>query len=115
MNFSKDYTYAIVDVGVSYDANLDEVYRVLETIGRTLHADLDDVLEPTTVDGLTGFGESDLPVRTITRVRPGRHGAISRELRRRVKSAFDAAGIEIPYARRVVIFKNDHDAPTLPK
>jgi len=31
---------------------------------------------------------------------------VERELRRRIKATFDERGIEIPYARRVVIFQN---------
>ncbi|GAB4260637.1 MAG: hypothetical protein Kow0092_09630 [Deferrisomatales bacterium] len=51
-----------------------------------------------------------LLVRTIPRVRPGQHLAVARELRRRIKEAFDREGIEVPYARRVLILQEE-EAP----
>ena len=34
---------------------------------------------------------------------------VARDLRKIIKEDFDKAGIEIPFARRVIIFKNDDD------
>ncbi|MAE70912.1 MAG: mechanosensitive ion channel protein MscS [Gemmatimonadetes bacterium] len=112
INYSKSYTHAVVDVGVAYDSDLDRVYAVLEKVGIQFALEHPDVLAPTVVEGLDGFGESELPVRTITRVRPGTHNPVARELRRRIKVAFDEHDIEIPFARRVLIFdKNDASSP----
>ena len=69
----------------------------------------DMVLEATSVKGLDNFGESDLVIRTITRVKPGCHLPVERDLRKRIKDAFDQHGIEIPYARRVLITKTDNE------
>ncbi len=109
INYSKSYTHAVVDVGVAYDSDLDRVYSVLEKVGIEFAREHPDVLAPTKVEGLDGFGESELPVRTVTRVRPGTHNPVARELRRRIKVAFDEHDIEIPFARRVLIFDKDKD------
>lgn len=111
INYSKRYTNAVVEVGVSYDSDLDKVYAVLAKVGEELKAANQSVLEPTKVQGLENFGESELLVRTITRVQPGCHMAVARDLRKRIKEAFDRDGIEIPFARRVVIFKNAPGQP----
>jgi moderate conductance mechanosensitive channel len=110
INYSKSYTYAVVEVGVAYDSNLDKVYKVLEKAGEKLKEAHSDVLEPTAVQGLDDFGESQLTIRTTTRVKPGRHREVARDYRKMVKEAFDKAGIEIPFARRVVIFKNSPES-----
>jgi small-conductance mechanosensitive channel len=104
INFSKGYTYAVVTVGVAYDSDLEKVYRVLAETGVRFAASHPDVLVPTEVAGLEDFGESDLVVRTITRVKPGRHLQISRDLRAEIKRAFDQNGIEIPFPQRVLHF-----------
>lgn len=109
VNYSKGFTNAAVEVGVAYDSDLDHVYRVLEDTGRVLKESNPNVLEPTVVDGLIRFGESDLAVRTVTRVKPGTHGAVARAYRKLIKDAFDKEGIEIPFARRVLIIKKEGD------
>lgn len=107
VNYSKQYIYAVVEVGVAYDSNLNCVYKVIEEVGKQLHKDYPDVLEPTRVDGLQEFGESQLVLRTITKVKPGKHLRIQRFLRKLIKEAFDREGIEIPFARRVLIVRHE--------
>ncbi|MGB7443385.1 MAG: mechanosensitive ion channel family protein [Coleofasciculaceae cyanobacterium] len=110
VNYSKQYIYAVVEVGVAYDSNLDNVYSVIEEVGKRLKEQSPDVIEPTRVDGLDNFGESELLIRTLTRVKPGTHLRIQRVLRKLIKDTFDQEGIEIPFARRVLIFKNEGES-----
>lgn len=105
INYSKEYTNAVVEVGVAYQSDLDHVYRVIEEIGKVLKQEQSVVIQPTRVDGLNEFGESDLVVRTVTKVKPGTHLRIERILRKMIKDTFDREGIEIPFARRVLIFQ----------
>ena len=109
VNYSKNYIYAVVQVGVDYDSDLDRVYQVIEEVGKRLKETNPYVIEATRVDGLDNFGESDLTIRTVTKVRPGKHLPVQRVLRKMIKSAFDREGIEIPFARRVLIFKNEQN------
>jgi moderate conductance mechanosensitive channel len=109
VNYSKQYIYAVVEVGVSYDSNLDRVYEVLEEIGRQLKISYEEVLEPTRVDGLEKFGESEMLIRTVTKVKPGSKPRIQRILRKMIKDTFDREGITIPFAHQVLIFKNESD------
>jgi len=104
-NYAKQYTYAVVEVGVAYESDIDKVFEVLNAIGKRLNEINGDVLEPTQVKGLQGFGESELTMRTVTKVKPGRHLQVERDLRKMIKEAFDEQDIEIPYARRVLILQ----------
>ena len=107
INYSKKYTFAVVEVGVAYESDLDHVYRILREIGVDLAKDSSDVLKPTDILGLEEFGASELTIRMVTEVKPGRHQGVARDLRKRIKDTFDREGIEIPYARRVLIFKKE--------
>ncbi|MDH3645792.1 MAG: mechanosensitive ion channel family protein [Gammaproteobacteria bacterium] len=107
INYSKDYTHAVVEVGVAYESDLNKVFDVLKTTGEELKAENDMALEATSVKGLDNFAESQLLIRTVTRVKPGCHLEVERDLRRRIKIAFDENGIEIPYSRRVMIMRKD--------
>jgi small conductance mechanosensitive channel len=113
VHHSKGYTHAVVQVGVAYESDLKKVFRVLEEVGRELASENEDVLEPTAVQGLEDFGESELLVRTVTRVKPGRHAPVARAMRARIKEAFDRNDIEIPYARRVLILKGEQGVEDL--
>lgn len=95
INFSKQYIYARVEVSVSYNSNLDHVYRVVEKVGQQLKADEEDVLEPTRVAGVENFGENNLLLLTLTKVKPGKHLHIQRVLRKILKDSFSQEEIEI--------------------
>ncbi|BAZ31476.1 MscS mechanosensitive ion channel [Cylindrospermum sp. NIES-4074] len=95
INYSKQYIYARVEVSVSYDSNLDHVYRVVDKVGQQLKADEQDVLEPTRVAGLENFGEDNLLLLTLTKVKPGKHLNIQRVLRKGLMETFSQEEIEI--------------------
>ncbi len=114
VHYSKEYTNAVVEVGVAYESDLNGVFDVIKSTGEELKAENEMVLEATQVKGLDNFGESELLIRTVTRVKPGCHLQVERDLRKRIKDAFDAHGIEIPYARRVLIMQSG-DLPDEPE
>jgi small conductance mechanosensitive channel len=93
VNYSKGYVYAVVIVNVAEDVDLDRAFAVIEVTGRVLNDANDDMLEATIVQGIEEFGDDVLVLRTLTRVRPGKHQQVARELRRAIKQAFDEAGI----------------------
>ncbi|HEY9802359.1 MAG TPA: mechanosensitive ion channel domain-containing protein [Leptolyngbyaceae cyanobacterium] len=95
INYSKQYIYARVEVSVSYDSNLDHVYRVVDKVGQQLMVDETDVLEPTRVAGLEHFGENNLLLLTLTKVKPGKHLHIQRVLRKSLKDTFSKEEIEL--------------------
>ncbi|MCP6762716.1 MAG: mechanosensitive ion channel family protein [Fischerella sp. CENA71] len=95
INFSKQYIYARVELSVSYDSNLDHVYRVVEKIGQQLKVDEQDVLEATRVAGIEHFGENNLLLLTLTKVKPGKHLHIQRVLRKILRDTFRQEEIEI--------------------
>lgn len=109
INHSKAYIYAVVQVGVAYDSDLDLVYSILEKLGKSLKENYSQVLEPTRVDGLENFGGSELLIRTVTKVKPGKKEYIQRILRKMIKEAFDREKIEIPFPHQVLINKNQQD------
>jgi small conductance mechanosensitive channel len=93
VNYSKGYVYAVVMVSVADDSDLDQVFALIEEAGRQLDQANDDMLEPTIVQGIEEFGDGTLTLRTLTRVRPGQHQQVARELRRELKRAFDRVGV----------------------
>lgn len=94
----------LVEVEVAYEENLARVIEVIERLCRELAEEEPDVvLEAPRVLGVTRLGESGVTLQVFGKVRPMQQWAVARELRRRIKEAFDEAGIEIPYPRRVIL------------
>jgi small conductance mechanosensitive channel len=91
INYSKQYIYAKVDVPVPDNTHLEQMYSVIAAIGQQLNAECPDVLEPTQVDGLETLGTSNLVIRTLTKVKPGRHLYTQRLLRKMLQQALDHA------------------------
>ncbi|MDJ0733082.1 MAG: mechanosensitive ion channel family protein [Nostocaceae cyanobacterium] len=96
INYSKNYIYAMVQVRLAYEVELEQVYGIIESIGQQLKADYPEVLEPTQVDGIEEFGEYYLLLGTRTKVKPGKKLKIERLLRKILKDAFSREGIQIP-------------------
>ena len=70
---SKEFSKALVDVEVGYDADLDRIFALLETIGAELRETRPElVLEPTDVRGVEAFGKDGCTIRTLTKSAPGK-------------------------------------------
>ena len=89
INYSKEYTLAVVPVDIAYGADLPWVFSMLREAGARVRAENPDVLAETQIDGITGFGATTMTVRTSTRVKPGRHEAAAAALRLSIKEACD--------------------------
>jgi len=95
-NYSKQYIFAVVEVGVPYNSNLAHVYQIIEEVGQKLKANYLDVLEPTQIDGVESLGETNLLLRTLTKVKPGKHLQIQRILRKTFMDTLLREGILLP-------------------
>ncbi len=98
-NRSKDYSYYVADVGVSYRQDTDEVVTVLRDVGEDLCNDprlRPWILEPLEVVGVEALRESQVTIRVRIKTLPLKQWDVGRELLRRIKRAFDERGIETP-------------------
>jgi small conductance mechanosensitive channel len=100
VTYSRSFTNAVVTVGVDHESNIKQVYAVLNKIGDEISRDNEDVLEKTRIEGIEDFNGPELLIRTVTKVNPGCHENVERELRMRMKEAFDDEGIVIPFDKR---------------
>lgn len=90
VNYSKEFTRAVVPFEVGYQVDLQQVFRIVTECGEKLRANDPQVLEAVQIDGITDFGGSAMTVRASVRVNPGCHDRVSAKLRLLLKEAFDA-------------------------
>lgn len=99
-NMTKEYSRYIFDIGVAYREDVDEVIEVIKQVDEELRNDpefKDDILEPIEIFGLDQFAESAMIIKARTTTKPIQQWRIGREFNRRLKKAFDARNIEIPF------------------
>lgn len=104
-NMTKEYSRFVLDIGVAYKENVDEVMAVLKEIGDEMAADPEYsklITAPLEVLGLDDFGDSAIVIRVRFTTVPIQQWTVGREFRRRVKNTFDARGIEIPFPHTTV-------------
>jgi small-conductance mechanosensitive channel len=104
-NLTKNWSRSVLDIGVAYKEDVDRVISLLQEVGDELADDpkfgpMIDV--PLEVLGIDDFADSAVVIRVMFTTRPSKQWTVGREYRRRVKKAFDAAGIEIPFPHRTV-------------
>jgi small conductance mechanosensitive channel len=115
-NLSKEWSQAVVDIGVSYREDIDQIIGLLTQIGTELEAEepyKSAILEPVRILGVERFEEFELVVRMIVKTAPLKQWDVGRELRRRIKNRFEEKGIQIPFPHRVLLWgepKKEHNS-----
>ena len=98
-NRSQGYGAAWVDIPVSYT---EDIKRVLDLIREVCDAFAEDpewepkLIEPPTVLGVDSIAGQTVTVKILAKCLPGENFGVQRELRARVKAAFDANDVEGP-------------------
>jgi moderate conductance mechanosensitive channel len=109
-NLTKDYSYYVLDVGVSYREDTDEVIALLKQVADELGRDPEFgamMLEPMEVIGVDRFEDSAVIIKVRLKTLPIRQWSVGREFNRRMKKAFDRNGIELPFPHRTLYFGED--------
>ena len=104
-NRSQQWSRAVLDVDVSYDTEIGHATEVIKATADTLCADpafAGAVLTAPEVWGVENLGADSVSIRVALTTNPPDQLRVARELRARIKHAFDEAGIEIPFAQRTV-------------
>jgi len=98
-NSSQGWARALVDVEVAYSADLQDATRAIERVADDLWHDQHwtaRLLEEPELWGVEELGPAGVRVRLVVKTRPLEQWSVARELRARIKAAFDRAGIEAP-------------------
>ena len=106
-NRTKEFSYYVVDVGVAYKEDTDRVCEVLRAVAQDLQRDpaySPSILAPLEVLGVDAFADSQVTIKVRIKTIPLKQWEVGRELRRRIKQAFDRHGIEIPFPHLSVYF-----------
>ncbi|MGM0413439.1 MAG: mechanosensitive ion channel family protein, partial [Pseudomonadota bacterium] len=104
-NMTKVWSAYVMDIGVSYQADPDQVIGIMQRVGDELRTD--DyfgplIPQPVEIFGLNEFAESAIVIKGRIITRPGHQWECGREYLKRLKAALAEAGVEIPYPHRSI-------------
>jgi len=107
-NKSKDFSYYVIDIGVGYDDDTDRIVEMVRGAAHELMQDPDyasSILDPLEVVGVDAFKAGEVTLRFRIKTLPLKQWMVGRELRRRIKKAFDASGVRLPGPQMTVTIK----------
>lgn len=110
INYTREFSYYVFDIGVSYDADIDFVVNTLKEIDeefRNTAKSKDYVLAPLEIFGLDKFDDSAIIVKARIKTTPIKQWEVGREFNKFIKKKFDEKGIEIPFPQRTIHIMND--------
>ena len=112
-NFSQLWSRALLDVEVAYDTDLRLAMGVIQRVANEFWEDPewggDELAERPDVWGVQYLGASGIALRVAVKTEPSMQWSVERELRLRLKEAFDEADIEIPFPQQTVWFRDSGD------
>lgn len=99
-NRSRGFAFAVVDIGVAYREDVEEVFQVIREVTAAMRAD--EVIGPLIIEdldlaGVDAWADSAVMIRFRVKVKPLQQWTVKREFLRRLKAEFDQRGIEIPF------------------
>lgn len=105
-NMTRDWAQLTLKVSVAYSESTDKVVSLLQQIGNDIRHDpafTDDIVADIQVPGIDRIGNGEAEYLVIIKTRPNKQYAVSREMRRRIKEAFEKNGIKAGAPGRVYV------------
>lgn len=104
-----------LEMGISYDSNIDKAMEIMQQEAQKHPFYIDNRTEeekkeniPPVIVRLIGFGDSSVNLRGYIWANTSREGFVMKcDLHKSVKEKWDAAGIEIPFPYRTIVYKNE--------
>lgn len=106
-NLTNDWSAYVFEVGVAYKENTDDVIDVMSEVGQKLVNDEyfgPLILAEPEIFGVDKLDDSAVVIKGRIKTKPIKQWEVGREYLRRIKHAFDANEIEIPFPHSTVYF-----------
>jgi len=105
-NLTRDWAQVALHISVSYTENSDKVIDILKQVGADMRNDprlSDSLVADIQVPGIERVSSGEVDYLILAKTRPNEQYAVSRELRRRIKEAFEKHKIQPASPARVYV------------
>ena len=99
-NSSLGFAYAVLDVGIAYGSDIEVSMQVMRDVDESMREDANfsgKILKPLEIAGVDQWADSSVMIKARIQVKPLEQWHVRREYLKRLKIAFDAKGVEIPF------------------
>ena len=99
-NMTKGFSFYVLDLSIAYSSDIMKALELMKSTGDDLRATTDFgpmILEPIEIFGVDQLADSGVMLKARIKTRPIMQWNVGREYLKRIKLAFDANGIEIPF------------------
>ena len=99
-NSSLGFAYAVLDVGIAYGSDIEVSMQVMRDVDESMREDANfsgKILKPLEIAGVDQWADSSVKIKARIQVKPLEQWHVRREYLKRLKIAFDAKGVEIPF------------------
>ncbi|MGB5713669.1 MAG: mechanosensitive ion channel family protein, partial [Waterburya sp.] len=111
-NHSNGWSRSDLRIPFAYQTNVDQAVELITTVATQMYQDCDcrtKIIEPPEVLGVEEFREGGFVVRLWFKTEPLKQWEVSREFRRRIKNAFEEAGIPLPLPQQQIWLNRHRD------
>jgi small conductance mechanosensitive channel len=108
-NHSNGWSRADLNIPIAYYQDIDKALQLVRDVAQNMSKDefwREHILDKPDILGVDDFGERGLIVRVWIKTQPLKQWDVAREFRRRMKVAFDEAGMPIPTLQQEIWFRN---------
>jgi small conductance mechanosensitive channel len=112
INMTRGFSNAVMDIGVAYRENVDDVMEIMREVAAQMRDQPDfmgKIMADLEIAGVDSWGDSAVVIRCRFKTLPLEQWGVKREYLRRLKAAFDAKGIEIPFPHLTVYAGQDRE------
>jgi small conductance mechanosensitive channel len=105
-NMTRDWSQVTLQVAVDYNENSDKVIQLLRELAQAFYEDPavhEDAVAAPEVPGIERVTGQEVDYLMLVKVRPGKQYGVARELRRRIKIAFEQNNIKAANPAQVYI------------
>lgn len=106
INYSRNTSVAVVEFGITYRENIQQVIDLLNKELLVLRQKFPQIIENPTVVGVTSLEASSVTLRAIAKCENEQHYAVERGMRQLIRELLDANQIEVPFPQVIVTTKN---------
>ena len=107
-NYSRGDMRALVDMGISYNQNADQVMQIAQDVCTQMAKEDEDIVEGPIVEGLEMIEDNKMVLRVSAQTKNMMQWGVQRNLWKALKEAFDEHDIHMPYEHQINIVKNEH-------
>ncbi|MFP4337459.1 MAG: mechanosensitive ion channel family protein [Halothece sp.] len=112
-NYTSNWSQVDLKIPIAYHSDVEKAIEIIEKISTELSTDKDwrkDILETPLLLGVDEFSNQGIIIRVWIKTKPLKQWPIAREYRRRVKIAFDEAGIDLALPHQKIWISQEGDS-----